>query len=418
MAIARENNGWTGGQYSLYRACLGAYLMVHFVQLIPWAGEVFSNRGVLPDGGASPLLHLFPNVMMLSDSPAAATALVVIAAIFSGLLLVGWHDRLAAAGVWYIMACLLGRNPLITNPGLPYIGLLLVVHALIPGKPYGALSARGRPDPDGGWRLPQPYFALVWVLMAVGYSYSGYTKLVSPSWLDGTAIEKVLQNPLARPGIFRDAVLALPPPLLKTLTWSALAMELLFTPLALVRLLRPWVWAAMLAMHLSLMLLIDFTDLSLGMVMLHLFTFNPAWVAPAAAGTVDRVFYDGHCGLCHRAVRFMLAEGRGGKAFVFTPLQSERLQQVLSEEQRRGLPDSIVVLTADGRLHTRSTAVIHAMGRMGGVWRILGGALRLVPRAVRDAGYDAVARVRHRLWRRPTEACPLMPAGLRTRFEL
>jgi hypothetical protein len=33
-------------------------------------------------------------------------------------------------------------------------------------------------------------------------------------------------------------------------------------------------------MHLSLIALIDFADLSLGMVLIHLFTFDPGWVTP------------------------------------------------------------------------------------------------------------------------------------------
>ena len=43
-------NGWTGGQYSIYRVLFGAYLLAHFVLLSPlfgWGTEVFSGRGVL-----------------------------------------------------------------------------------------------------------------------------------------------------------------------------------------------------------------------------------------------------------------------------------------------------------------------------------------------------------------------------------
>ena len=55
-------NGWTGGQYSLLRVLFGAYLFIHFAHLLPWAGELFSSAGVLADGSASPILHLFPNI--------------------------------------------------------------------------------------------------------------------------------------------------------------------------------------------------------------------------------------------------------------------------------------------------------------------------------------------------------------------
>ena len=41
---------------------------------------------------------------------------------------------------------------------------------------------------------------------------------------------------------------------------------------------------------------------------------------------------------------------------------------------------------------------------------------RLVPRALRDALYDAFARVRRRLFPRPEQACPVLPEPLRARF--
>jgi hypothetical protein len=42
---------------------------------------------------------------------------------------------------------------------------------------------------------------------------------------------------------------------------------------------RPWIWTAMLGLHVTLLLLINFADLSAGMIVLHLFTFDPAWIS-------------------------------------------------------------------------------------------------------------------------------------------
>src|SRR5262249_10628159 len=274
------SNGWTGGQYSLYRIVFGVYLCVHFAQLAPWGPEVFSTRGAITNSWFSPLIHLFPNVLAVWDDPITVIGMLSAGAVLSVLLAIGWHDRLAAVVLWYIWACLFCRNPLISNPGLPYVGLLLVVHALLPSAPYGSWAARGRPDPRGNWSMRPELFAVVWILMAVGYSYSGYTKLISPSWIDGTALTRVLDNPLARPGISRDFFLSLRAWVTKTPTWGALALEFTFDPLALIRPARPCIWALMLLMHLSLILVIDFADLSLGMVMLHLFTFDPGWIKP------------------------------------------------------------------------------------------------------------------------------------------
>jgi predicted DCC family thiol-disulfide oxidoreductase YuxK len=418
-------NGWTGGQYSLVRAIFGVYLFIHFAQLTPWASELFSRSGVLADGSASPLLHLFPNVLALWDGPVFVTALVAVAAGLSVVFAAGWHERAASVALWYVWACLHGRMPLIANPGLPYVGWMLLAHAFLPAAPYGSWAARGRVDPGNNWRMRDDIFLVAWILMAVGYTYSGCTKFVSPSWLDGTALARVMENPLARPGPARDLFLALPTGLVRLMTWGALLAEVSFAPLALVRRLRPWIWCMMLAMHVGLMALIDFADLSMGMVMLHLFTFDPAWVRPRMAAvtgsprparTTGTIFYDGHCGLCHRAVRFVLAEDAAGGAFRFAPLDSDAFRSAVPEGVRAGLPDSLVVLTEDGRFLTRSVAVRHILARLGGLWRVLAIVSGVLPVRVLDRAYDAVAAVRRRLFAAPSESCPVIPKHLRERF--
>lgn len=275
-------NGWTGGEYSVFRVLFGAYLCVHFLNLAPSGPELFSNQGMISDASASPLAFLFPNVLTVFDPPTFVTMLLLLAAGASVLFAAGFYDRVMAALLWYVWACLLGRNPLISNPAIPYVGWLLLAHTLLPSAPSASVAAGGRPGPSDTWRMPPLIFAGAWVLMALGYTYSGATKLASPSWLDGTAIAHVLENPLARPGAVRDVILGLPDGVLSVGTWATLAFELLFAPLALSRRLRPCIWMLGLAMHLGLIVLIDFADLSLGMVMLHLFTFDPAWLGRMA----------------------------------------------------------------------------------------------------------------------------------------
>jgi len=62
--------------------------------------------------------------------------------------------------------------------------------------------------------------------------------------------------------------------------------------------------------------------------------------------------------------------------------------------------------------------VRHLGDRLGGGWRLAARALGLVPRPLADAGYDLVARVRHRLAPKPTQSCPVVPAALLARFDL
>ncbi|HXN28797.1 MAG TPA: DCC1-like thiol-disulfide oxidoreductase family protein [Candidatus Acidoferrales bacterium] len=265
--------------------------------------------------------------------------------------------------------------------------------------------------------MTQSIFLSAWILMALGYSYSGVMKLNSPSWVDGTALARVLENPLARPGFLRIWLRSFPPDVLRVFTWGALALELLFAPLALFRRVRPWIWCAMVSLHLGLFALVSFPDLTAGMIILHLFTFNPSWVPVVGLGRTEELFYDGHCGLCQRAVRFILAEDTSGTAFRFAPLQGETFLARVAEEPREGLPDSVVVLQPNGELLLRSTAFLHIFRRLGGGWRVLAAVLSVLPRGLRDFVYDFVARIRYRVFGRREDLCPIVPAELRARFD-
>jgi predicted DCC family thiol-disulfide oxidoreductase YuxK len=138
---------------------------------------------------------------------------------------------------------------------------------------------------------------------------------------------------------------------------------------------------------------------------------------PAPAANPEFLFYDGHCGLCHRAVIFVLKYDRTGKAFRFAPLQGETFATSVPVGRRAGLPDSIVVETTDGALLVRSSAFIHILRRLGGGWRILAAILAAIPRPLRDAGYDFIAGIRYSIFGRRDEVCPIVPPDLRARFD-
>jgi len=135
------------------------------------------------------------------------------------------------------------------------------------------------------------------------------------------------------------------------------------------------------------------------------------------APRAERIFYDGHCGLCHRAVRFVIARDAEGRLFRYAPLQGATFAALVSAERRARLPDSVVVLTDDGRLLIRSDAFIHILRRVGGFWRVIGAIIAVIPRVLRDGVYDFIARVRYRIFGRRAEVCPVTPAELRARFD-
>jgi hypothetical protein len=260
---------------------LGTYLFVHFAQLLPWGTELFSRRGVIPSATQSPLAFFFPNVLATWDGPIAVSILLLGSIVASAAFALDVHARAAAFGLWYVSACLLGRNPLIANPAMPYVGWMLLAFAC-------SAPDRGAKGDTKGSSWPREIQAVAWFLLALGYSYSGIAKLSSPSWLDGTALRHVLENPLARPGHLREALLALPTPCLAFMTWSVLALEAAFAPLALFRRLRPALWLLTFAMHLALLAIVNFADLSLGMLIFQILTFDPSWLATPLVASESR----------------------------------------------------------------------------------------------------------------------------------
>lgn len=128
------------------------------------------------------------------------------------------------------------------------------------------------------------------------------------------------------------------------------------------------------------------------------------------------LFYDGDCGLCHRAVLFVLHRDPAGRLFHYAPLNGETAERMFTADERERLPDSIIVKKSDGSILLRSEAALYLLRRIGGAWAALGRTGMLVPRVIRDAVYDGVARVRKRIFKTPAAACPMVPDELRPRF--
>lgn len=262
-------------QFGIFRIVFGFYLFCHFLYLVPFAEELFGAKNLFCLTNPSPYHGIWPNPLFLGVNY-LATILITLATLLSVCIIIGWLRKTAALTIWYISTCLFTANPLIANPSLGYTGLLLLLLVIIPRGESFTLAQSEKEN----WKLPKMVLITAWTLLALGYTFSGIMKLESPSWTDGTALSHVLENPLARPNALCGWLLSLPSPFLALLTWGTLLLETIYLPLTAIKQTRPWVWVAMVFMHLGIMLVIDFADLSLGMLMIHLFTFNPQWLSP------------------------------------------------------------------------------------------------------------------------------------------
>lgn len=299
---------------------------------------------------------------------AGAPALAGLGLAGCGLLAAGWGDRTAAVGLAALWLAALG-----STPALLVVPLVLAVHAWLPPAPYGSWAARGRTDPDGGWQLGLPLSPAAWLALVALYGLAAWGGDAG-HWL-----------PLGLCGL------------------AALPRA------------RPWAWAALVVLELVLALAHGGPAL-LGRLALLALAFEPGWIAPRRAGPAT-LYYDGECGLCHRSVRFVLAEDRDAWLRL-SPLQSPAAQARLGDAERAGLPDSIVLAVEGEPLAVRSAAFVTLCEGLGGVWGALGRAVSWLPGSLTDALYDRIAAVRRRVFRAPKDLCPLMPPELRGRFVL
>jgi predicted DCC family thiol-disulfide oxidoreductase YuxK len=113
------------------------------------------------------------------------------------------------------------------------------------------------------------------------------------------------------------------------------------------------------------------------------------------------ILFDGVCNLCNAAVGLVLELDTRGH-FDFASLQSEfariELRRVGVAGKMQTLPDSIVLIDSAG-VHIRSSAALRIAGGLRFPFSLLRWCV-VVPRPIRDAIYDLIARNRYRWWGR------------------
>jgi predicted DCC family thiol-disulfide oxidoreductase YuxK len=125
------------------------------------------------------------------------------------------------------------------------------------------------------------------------------------------------------------------------------------------------------------------------------------------------LFFDGHCVLCHRSVSVLLRLDRAGR-LRFAPLQGPTARAKLDPSVARSV-GAVVLLVEGEPARTGSDAVVRVLALLGPPWSLAAFLLRLVPRALREAVYGVIARIRYRAFGR-LDACPLPPPARAGRF--
>lgn len=109
------------------------------------------------------------------------------------------------------------------------------------------------------------------------------------------------------------------------------------------------------------------------------------------------IVFDGVCVLCSRWVDFILQHDRAER-FRLAAMQGEHGRALLLAHGLSPDDPSSFLLVQDERGYTDTDAIARVLSQLGPGWRVAGIAMRVVPRALRNAAYRWTARHRYRLF--------------------
>ena len=120
------------------------------------------------------------------------------------------------------------------------------------------------------------------------------------------------------------------------------------------------------------------------------------------------IYYDGECGLCHLAVRFILRVDSKSK-FYFSPLSNldNNLKNI----------DSII-LKKGNTVYYEGQAIIMIFENIENNWNYLAKVLKLIPINFLDTAYKWVSRNRAKIFVKKVSSCPMVPRCYQKRFIL
>jgi len=124
------------------------------------------------------------------------------------------------------------------------------------------------------------------------------------------------------------------------------------------------------------------------------------------------ILFDGVCNFCDGAVNFIIRQDKNG-IFKFSALQSAPAQHLLQQHEDLKKLDSFI-LAAGGNLFQKSTAALHVLNYLPWYWKWTQ-LFWIVPRRLRDAVYDWIAKNRYK-WFGKKDTCMIPTPELKNRF--
>lgn len=263
----------------LIRIAFGVVMTAWTLSLYPALEDLFGPSGVVP---RPPTPDFTWSVLRFFPDDRAVFIAWILLLVSSLALTVGWHSRLAAILVFILVISFERRNPFVMNAGDVLLRIEALFIALAPSG--AALSLDQRRRAGSFWHAEDRAMwpiRLMQIQVSVIYVSTVVAKLHGETWQDGTAVAYSLRQSdllfFTTPTWITDTLV-----ISNVLSWCTLAIELAIGLMVWNRRWRPWVLAAGVALHVSILFSMAIGLFSLAVFVLYL-AFLPSDRAKALA---------------------------------------------------------------------------------------------------------------------------------------
>ncbi len=263
--------------FSALRMLLGIWMLLHFLFILPEVKELYSLEGIKVAGGE---LYLAAPLKIIRS--ALGIQFLCVLAILSSLgLIFKVKRRLCTFILFIVWIFFFHQNVLTYTPLHPFMGWILLAISMIKDTevrfPWNKVTS--------DFNYSTILFSGFWIICACAYTSSGIQKyLFSPLWAEGKAIEVILNYPAVRFDWLSQIYSNLPNLLKISINHYTLFFEGFFLLALLHKKLRYFFWLGILGMHLGILLMLDFTELTLGMLIIHGFLIEDGWFKQIGLG--------------------------------------------------------------------------------------------------------------------------------------
>ena len=255
--------------FQIFRILLGLFSCFYFVRFGYYAEFAIGKEGVIPSS-RFPSLGII-NLFSFFGNSLGYDVACYLAAFVSLLFAFKLLFILASLFLWFSWSSITYQVPMYSCAYEGYLGYLFIASLLAEPTKLGPIISKELRYSGG-------------LVLGFAYLASALNKWnKSPGWVNGQVVEMLCNTRLMNSDLIASTCLSAPPWFLKTLTWGGLGMEFSFLFLFIIKRTR---WLAFLlgsSMHLGTLIFMQIIDVSLAMLLMYVFIWDPSWTTRVLA---------------------------------------------------------------------------------------------------------------------------------------